>query len=293
LRNLRHTGLLNDRAVLFTTALGHTPFTFVSFSATLIKILRGFPHSFAGRPKYKFLRVATERLVTLWSNRYVALQPKGKSSTRYFLPRVLRQVHLQSTGGRRGRRWKAILRRRQAIHRGGRSEIRNSHRRTILLRDHASPLRDFRHCLDTQLGDKHAAAQSEFTKRYLEERGQADLWNDMERYNRAVGQSSTLGQSPETALGRAYLTFRNRMVADLFDAWCAQGYDPKAVARAANRLFTDVAWGKGATPGLLMVALCEVLGCEVNEEAKHRLVAAICGFYDGFRQALKAIAVSE
>lgn len=142
------------------------------------------------------------------------------------------------------------------------------------------------------LGDKHAAAQSDFTKRYLEERGQAGMWNALEPYNSAIARSSTLGQSSDTAAGRGYLAFRNRILADSFDRWHSRGFDPKVVARAANRLCTDVACEKGDTAAFLMFALCEQLGCEPNEKAQGRLIAVIRGLYDGVHTTLKAITVA-
>jgi hypothetical protein len=142
-----------------------------------------------------------------------------------------------------------------------------------------------------QLGDKHVAAQSAFTESYLMNRGRGDIWDAVEPYNKAIAHSSTLVQTSETRTGRAYLTFRNNMLADLFDLWHKQGFEPKPSARAANRLFTEIAWQKGLTAVLLLQVLCERLGCELNEEAQFRLVAVIRGLYEGIREALKSIKV--
>jgi hypothetical protein len=142
-----------------------------------------------------------------------------------------------------------------------------------------------------ELGDKHAAAQSAFTKRYLEGRNRTDIWDALEPYNQAIARSGTLGQNADTASGRAYLAFTDSMRMQLFNEWHKQGFEPKAVARAANRLATDVAWQKGLTAGSLMLTLCERLGCEVNEEAQFRLIAVIRGLYDGVRETLKPIKV--
>ena len=142
-----------------------------------------------------------------------------------------------------------------------------------------------------QLGDKHAAAQSAYTKGYLEQKGRQDIWANLEPYNRAIARSSTLGHTYETAIGRAYLTFRNTMLADLFDKWHTQGLEPDAVARAANRLLTEVAWKKGITAAFLMLTLCDRLGCELNEEGQFRLIAVIRGLYDGARERLRQVKV--
>jgi hypothetical protein len=141
-----------------------------------------------------------------------------------------------------------------------------------------------------QKGDKRAAEQSDFTRRYLDEAGRTDIWEAMQPYNGAIGRSSTLGQTSETATGRGYLAFVNRVRADLFDAWLELGFDGVS---AANRVATDEAWKKGLTAGFLMLTLCESLGCEVNEEAQFRLVAIIRGLYDGVVESLKAVKIVE
>ena len=81
------------------------------------------------------------------------------------------------------------------------------------------------------------------------------------------------------------------MRVELYDAWSKEGFDGVAVARAANRLATDVAWKDGLTSGFVMLTLCEHLGCELNEEAQQRVVFVIRGLYDGVREALKVVTV--
>ena len=140
-----------------------------------------------------------------------------------------------------------------------------------------------------EVGDKHAAAQSEFTKRYLEEHGELDIWESIEPDNQAVARSSSLGQKPDNPSGRAYLASLNLMRADSFDKWFKQGCDPKCVARAANRLSTDEAWKNGLTPVFLMLTLCERLGYDPNEDAEFHLVAIINGSYNGAREAIREV----
>jgi hypothetical protein len=148
-----------------------------------------------------------------------------------------------------------------------------------------------------QFGDKSAVAQSVFTKRYLHEKKRDDIWDASEPYNQAIARSSTLGKTPETASGRAHLGFINRMRVDLFEQYHKEVHDPKCVARALNRLLTDVVWKKGITDGLLMFTLCDRLGLESNfepsKEAQFRLNAVIRGFYDGDRQSLEKIEIKN
>jgi hypothetical protein len=142
-----------------------------------------------------------------------------------------------------------------------------------------------------QQGDKRAAEQSEFTKRYLEERSRTDVWEAMQPYNQAIARSSRLGRTSETPTGRAYFTFIDKMRADLFDKWFELGFDPLSVGRAVNRLATDVAWKQGLTAGFLMLTLCERLRCDVNEEAQSRLAASIRGLYNGVTESLKMVKI--
>lgn len=142
-----------------------------------------------------------------------------------------------------------------------------------------------------QLGDKKTAAQSQFTKEYLNENNREDIWEDLEVYNQAIATSSKLNQNLESQKGRAYLVFADRMRMDLYDLWRKQGFDGKCVARAANRIMTDVACKKNLTQTYLMLALCKRLGYELNEEAQFRIIAIIKGFYNGSTDALKKISL--
>ena len=86
--------------------------------------------------------------------------------------------------------------------------------------------------------------------------------------------------------GRARLIFVARVRMDMFTKWHDEGFDANCVARAANRLCAEDAWKTGITRTYLMIALCERLGCEVNQEAQFQLVATIIGFYRGAREAI-------
>ncbi len=148
-----------------------------------------------------------------------------------------------------------------------------------------------------QFGDKSAVAQSIFTKHYLQEKKRDDIWDASESYNQAIARSSTFGKTPETVSGRAHLGFTTKMRVDLFSHFYEQGHDPKCVARALNRLFSDEPWKKGITAGLLVFALCDRLGFgakfEPNKEVQFRLTAVIRGLYDGARQSLERIRIKK
>lgn len=148
-----------------------------------------------------------------------------------------------------------------------------------------------------KFGDKLAVAQSTFTKHYLHEKKRDDIWGDSDSYNQAIARSSILGKTSKKAFDRVYLgrVFKTR--ADLFDQFYKEGHDPECVTPALNRLFTEEAWKKGVTAGLLMFALCDRLdfgsNFEPNKEAQFRLTAVICMIYEGARQSLGNIKIKN
>jgi len=148
-----------------------------------------------------------------------------------------------------------------------------------------------------EFGEKLAVAQSTFTKHYLHEKKRDDIWVDMESYNQAIARSSTLGKKQKEAVDRAYLIRVNKTRLDLFEQLHKEGHDPECIARALNRLFTEEAWNKDVTAGLLMFSLCDRLGFESsfepNKEAQFRIMAVIHGLYDGALQSLKNIEIKN
>lgn len=145
-----------------------------------------------------------------------------------------------------------------------------------------------------KFGDKLAVAQSSFTKDYLHEKKRDDIWNDSETYNQTIARSSTARKTSKNAFNRVFLGSRNLKLADLFDEYHKEGFDPKCIARALNRLFTDGAWKKDITANFLMFVLCDRLEFKPNEpnkEAQFRLTAIIHGLYDGARQSLDKIKI--
>jgi hypothetical protein len=146
-----------------------------------------------------------------------------------------------------------------------------------------------------QFGEKLAIAQSTFTKRYLQEKKRDDIWNNSETYNQAIARSITLGKTPSKPLDRVYLARVDMTRLDSFKRFHKEGYDPICIGRVVNRLFSDEAWAKGITAGLLMFALCDHLGFDSNfeptKEAQFRLTSVIRLFYDGARESLDKIKI--
>jgi len=148
-----------------------------------------------------------------------------------------------------------------------------------------------------KFGEKLAIAQSVFTKNYLHEKKRDDIWEASEVYNQVIARSSTLGRTPEKAFDRVFLARVNTTRMNLFEQYHKEGFDDKCVARVLNRLFSEDAWKRNVTAGLLMFALCDRLGFdkefEPNKEAQFRWVAVIRGLYDGAYQALENIKIES
>ena len=141
------------------------------------------------------------------------------------------------------------------------------------------------------VNNKFAPDQSEFTKSYLEERGLTDIWERMENYNQATARSTAGGYDSNSRSGHGHLVYLNQKRADIFDEWLELGYDPKTVARAANRLGSDTAWKSNRVHVYLSFALTDKLGCEVNDEARPRILAIIQGFYEGASESIKEVKI--
>ena len=148
--------------------------------------------------------------------------------------------------------------------------------------------------------EKFTIPQSLFTKRYLEENEGLQIWDIMGEYNKAIAESSIEIASGERSR-RGWITFMNVMRSEIFKKWAkanvaninamtqAEKDQLTCVARAINRLGTEVAWEKGITTQYLTARLADRLGCNenLNSEALFRLAALIHGLYEGAMEAIK------
>jgi hypothetical protein len=142
-----------------------------------------------------------------------------------------------------------------------------------------------------ELGDELMVPQTAFTKRYLEQEGRLDIWRAMEPYNQAIVLSS-LWRGADSEVGRASFAFQEGLRKDAIGKWHRQGFSLDVATRASNRLCPEGNWIDGRTPGFLMLALCDRVGCDVNnEEAQFRLTAVIWGLYDGAREAIREVEI--
>ena len=145
--------------------------------------------------------------------------------------------------------------------------------------------------------EKLAIKQSIFTKNYLNEKNRNNIWKVMEPYNQAIARSTTIGRTSKKAFDRVYLAKVNLSRANLFDLYHKKGFDDECVARVLNRLFSENAWKKGITAGLLLFALCDRLGFEKdfepNRETHRRWFIEINDFYKKFRESLKKVKIKK
>lgn len=142
-----------------------------------------------------------------------------------------------------------------------------------------------------------AVAQSVFTKNYLKEKNLNNIWKAMETYNQAIARSTTIGRTPEKAFDRVYLAKVNLSRFNLFKLYHERGFDDECVARVLNRLFSEDAWKKGVTAGLLLFALCDRLGFgknfEPSKEAHHRWFIEINDFYEKDKGSLSKVKIKQ
>ena len=136
--------------------------------------------------------------------------------------------------------------------------------------------------------------QSLFTKDYLIENAQAEIWDIMGEYNQAIAMSSTDIVKGERAL-RATITMindmRSRIGEEYMKKYFKEGMDGKCIARICNREGCEVAWGKQITVKYLMAKLADRVGCNkgINPDALITIASVIRGFYQGAKEATKSV----
>lgn len=138
--------------------------------------------------------------------------------------------------------------------------------------------------------DDFSPKQSQTTHEYLADHNHHRFWDMMEPYNQAVAKATVGGVDGRTPAGRAQIAFLNSMRAQLFDKWSANAPAEHA-ARAANRFGSEVPWKSQRTHTYLSFGLTDQLKCDVNEEARIRLMAVIQGFFNGASESLDTVKI--
>jgi hypothetical protein len=122
------------------------------------------------------------------------------------------------------------------------------------------------------------------TNRYLQERGEQELWHAMGHYNRALGQAgfAMVRRRNRVEWGRRVMSAR----IESMQRSQQRGVSPECVARYANRYGSDLIWRSGNGVLALIQALEERLEFRVSGEAQLRLHSLLHVFYD---QAVRAL----
>lgn len=142
--------------------------------------------------------------------------------------------------------------------------------------------------------DKILLDQSEFAKRFLEERGDDDIWGAMGNYNQAIARATMGGRKPNSGAERAHVTFMNSMRTSLFERWLKLGYDEMIIARVANRFGSTKAWKSERGHVYLSFELGRQLDFdyeELSKEACSAILFIIQGFYNGSLEAIKKVRI--
>ena len=134
-----------------------------------------------------------------------------------------------------------------------------------------------------------ALANSEFTKQYLIESDREYLWELMGEYNRFVAQAATYGLDEKSRFGRAKITYLNSVRFYSCKECVANGHDPDATGRVANRVGSEGKWKNGLAPHLLAIKLMRQLEFDCTQEAAEPLTATVYGFYKGASEALDGV----
>ncbi len=143
-----------------------------------------------------------------------------------------------------------------------------------------------------ELGDSRAINQSIFTKKFLEEKGDISIWNDMKHYNKAISHATKV-DNPLVLKMRADL-------ADKFIKYAeSQNIEiGESIGRPANRMYGEKAWKKMTTSYFLMLALCHRLGLGSgpdylgpNKKAQLNLESLISEIYKEAKQVLSEIKI--
>lgn len=137
--------------------------------------------------------------------------------------------------------------------------------------------------------EKLGLAQTIFTKKYLQEKGDIDIWQDLMEYNQAIADSVTFGKTKENPTDRGYLAFIYSIRFNLYEEYYKKGYDRECVARLCNRLFAENAWKNNITATLLMFTLFKRLGFDKDFVPSEKTVLGIAtvikGLYNGSWQS--------
>jgi hypothetical protein len=154
--------------------------------------------------------------------------------------------------------------------------------------------------------EKYTIPQSLFTKRYLEENENLEIWDIMGEYNQVIAMSATMnanGEQYSGRIGRAVITRINLLKSNAAEDWMeanivntdamTQEEEDKLTCaiRVFNRIGADTKREDDVVVKLLASRCASRLNCNVNMkyEALFRLATTIFGFYKGAEDYLKSV----
>jgi hypothetical protein len=137
--------------------------------------------------------------------------------------------------------------------------------------------------------EKYTLPQAVYTKRYLQERGQSDIWEIMTHYNEAIAISIK-----EVVMGErsknTWIGWMNDLKSSQFEKWVKAGVDPECAARVCGREGTEVIWKRNITVNSLSARLADRIGCNENLKNKsiEKLADIIRSFYNDAKEYINS-----
>jgi hypothetical protein len=138
--------------------------------------------------------------------------------------------------------------------------------------------------------DEYLLREIVFTKSYLDDNKQSEIWDVMADYNGAIANSS-FETAPEQPARMKNITILNDLRFWSAKKWYHAGVDVQCAGRVANRLGTELAWSVNITPPMLVETLVQRLGWQLNPEGCFRLAAVVFGLYNGARETIQAVRI--
>ena len=147
--------------------------------------------------------------------------------------------------------------------------------------------------------EEHCLRELVFTRSYLEQNGQLEIWDIMYEYNKTIARAMELPSrepvrrvftplASEEVIQKIHLGFMHDLRTDLSNKCAKTGADPECSARVANRLSTPDTWTNRTAIEVLTDTLVQRLGCQLNTEALLRLRAVVFGLYKGAKGAIES-----
>ncbi|GEM_PF-6950451 len=135
--------------------------------------------------------------------------------------------------------------------------------------------------------------QSQFTKKYLIERGLGWAWNAMGAYNETLAEAGTVDENGRK-LSPAELPNQGRSADDLLRRWAGKGFDVECVERVGRRLATHII-RDGTALQMLTRELLERSGAghRLDAEEIGCVSAFLFGFYKDARGSVGRISLRE